>query len=364
MIIVTGTAGFIGSHVARALGESERLLLVDDPEAARSHAYFLPNAITDWDRARGIEPEARHKLVDYRYLPKLLGKLRTTYQEETKELLPVGEQISAVVHIGAITDTSKKRDLEEMREWNTRYSQSLWHWCAREKVPFIYASSAATYGLGEYGFSDEHAGVAKLAPLNPYAQSKHEFDLWALAESAAGRPSPPRWQGLKFFNVYGPHEFHKGRMASTILFSYRSIRDQGFCPLFRSHKSGVADGEQQRDFIFVGDIVKIVEFFLKTPAAPSGIFHAGTGRARSFRDMARAVFNSLGKPEQIDWLDTPEEFRSSYQYFTEADTRKLRRAGFMHEFTSLEAGVESYVQYLRQQDPGAAAAPSQEAIRH
>lgn len=353
MILITGSAGFIGSHVAAHFSEQDRLLLVDAPEAFRSNHYFLPDPMTDWDRARGIEPEARHKIVDHRYLPKILNKLSANYREETKEILPIGNAIRLVVHIGAITDTSKTRNLAEMREWNTEYSKTLWRWCAREQVPFIYASSAATYGVGDQGFSDNHENLAKLAPLNPYAQSKHEFDLWAVEEASSGRPRPPSWQGLKFFNVYGPHEFHKGRMASTILFSYRSVRDTGTCPLFRSHKKGIADGEQSRDFIYVQDLVKIIDFFSQGGRA-AGIYNCGTGRARSFREMARAVFNSLGKTEAIRWLDTPEEFRASYQYFTQAETQKLRAQGYAEKFTELEVGVEKYIQYLKEAEPGTA----------
>lgn len=355
MLIVTGSAGFIGSHVARHYDLAERLLLVDNPNCFRENNYFGPRLPSDWDRARAVTPDERHKIVDHRYFPKILEKLGPEYSEATKELLPRGETIRGVLHIGAITDTSKNRDPEEMRIWNTDYSKSLWNWCAEHRLPFIYASSAATYGLGEHGFSDDHSQIAKLRPLNPYAQSKQDFDLWALEQAANGKNVPPRWYGLKFFNVYGPHEGHKGRMASTILFSYRAIRAKGSCPLFRSHKAGVKDGEQKRDFIHVDDIVRIIDFLhAKLPA--SGIYNCGTGEARTFHDMARAVFRALDTPEKIDWMDTPVEFRESYQYLTEAKLEKLRAAGYKHEFLRLETGVARYIEWLNKSlDPEALA---------
>jgi ADP-L-glycero-D-manno-heptose 6-epimerase len=345
MLIVTGSAGFIGSHIARNYDQRARILLIDDPRAFRENNYFGPRLPTEWDRVRAIQPDQRHKILDHHYFPKILEKLGPEYAELTKEILPRGERIEAVLHIGAITDTSKDRDPVEMHKWNTEYSQMLWKWCALHRVPFLYASSAATYGLGEQGFSDDHAIISKLKPLNPYAQSKQDFDAWVVRELESGAPTPPNWWGLKFFNVYGPCEGHKGRMASTILFSFRAIRERGACPLFRSHKPGIADGEQKRDFVFVDDLVKIVDFLLESKTA-SGIYNAGSGQARSFHDMARAVFTSLGVPEKIEWIDTPPAFRESYQYFTEARMEKLRAVGYKNKFVTLEAGVESYVRWL------------------
>lgn len=346
MYIVTGSAGFIGSNIAKHFGKNARLLLIDKPQHFRDRGYFGPEEASDWDRARAVEVDPRHVIVDRDYFPKLLTKLKPESEKSTESLIPTGEKIEAIIHIGAITDTNKDRDLEEMRQWNTEYTKSIWHWCAEHKVPLVYASTAATYGTGDFGFSDAHEGIEKLQPMNPYAVSKQEFDLWALAEVAAGKAAPPNWYGLKFFNVYGPNEEHKGRMASTIYHSFHTIREKGSCPLFRSHKEGVADGEQARDFVFVGDIVKMIDFLLaKLPE--SGIYNAGSGKARTFYDMARATFKAMGAEEKIDWMDTPEQFRSTYQYFTEADMSKFRSAGLTDEFTSLEEGVNLYVGHLK-----------------
>jgi ADP-L-glycero-D-manno-heptose 6-epimerase len=210
-------------------------------------------------------------------------------------------------------------------------------------LPLIYASSAATYGGGEHGFDDSHALVPKLRPLNPYGWSKQQFDLWALEQAAA----PPFWAGLKFFNVYGPNEYHKGRMASVIYHAFHQIQQTGKLRLFRSHRDEYADGEQLRDFVYVKDLTAVVRFLL-TQAAPSGLYNLGTGQARSFNDLGRAVFASLDREPVIEYIDTPADIRAAYQYFTEAKMAKLRRAGYGHDFTSLETGVTDYVrEYLR-----------------
>lgn len=345
MIIVTGSAGFIGSNIAKFFGKDSRLLLIDKPQHFRDRRYFGPEEASDWDRARALEVDPRHVIVDREYFPKLLQKLKPEHEKTTETLIPKGEKIEAVIHIGAITDTNKDRDLEEMRKWNTEYTKSIWNWCAEHKVPLVYASTAATYGTGDFGFSDDHEGISQLKPMNPYAVSKQEFDLWAL-EQVKSSKAPKNWYGLKFFNVYGPNEEHKDRMASTIFHSFHSIRKKGSCPLFRSHKDGVKDGEQARDFVFVGDIVKMIAFLLEKKPA-SGIYNAGSGKARTFYDMAKATFAAMGAVEKIDWTDTPEQFRSTYQYFTEADMSKLVQAGFSEEFTSLEDGINQYVGHLK-----------------
>ena len=350
MLIVTGSAGFIGSQVAQSFDHTDRMLLVDNPDFFRKNGYFGPHEPTIWDKARDVDPDPKHNVIDYRYFPQLLKVLQPEYTERTKTVLPTGESIQAIIHIGAITDTSKDCDPKEMEKWNTEYSKTLWRWCAEHGIPFVYASSAATYGLGNQGFSDDHDKISSLQPLNPYAISKQAFDLWAVEELKAGNKVPPQWWGLKFFNVYGPQEGHKGRMASTVLHSYRSIEEQESCPLFRSHRDDIKDGEQKRDFIHVSDLVKVIHFLLEKKPE-SGIYNVGTGKARSFFDMANALFQSVEKPTKIDWIDTPTQFREFYQYFTEADLTKLREAGYEDEFLTLESGISSYVSWLKSDTP-------------
>ena len=344
MIILTGFAGFIGSHLGEHLSNQDSLLLVDHPDLYRKNRYFGPRESTQWDRAKDVEPDPIHRVIDCMYFPDVLKKLRPDYQEGTESILKAGESIRGVVHIGAITDTSLNQNPEELRKMNTDYSKLLWNWCTQYQVPFYYASSAATYGLGEYGFSDDHASVPKLKPLNPYAISKQEFDCWALEQAEKGA-APPKWYGFKFFNVFGPRESHKGRMASTIFHSFHHIQEHPSCPLFRSHRTDIKDGEQKRDFIYINDVVKVLDFFLKTQPS-SGIYNLGTGKARSFYDMASSLFSTLHKEMKIDWIDTPKEFQASYQYFTQADLGKLRSIGYTDTFLSLEEGIQRYVEYL------------------
>ncbi len=345
MIIVTGSAGFIGSNIAKFFGEDSRLLLIDNPQHFRDRRYFGPEETSDWDRARAIEVDPRHVIIDRDYFPKLLDKIKPKHEKATESLIPKGEKIESIIHVGAITDTNKNRDLKEMRKWNTEYTKSIWSWCTEHSVPLVYASTAATYGTGGFGFSDSHEQVSQLKPMNPYAVSKQEFDIWALEQLATGK-TPPNWYGLKFFNVYGPNEEHKDRMASTIFHSFHSIREKGSCPLFRSHKESITDGAQARDFVFVGDIVKMIAFLLEKKPK-SGIYNAGSGKARTFYDMAKATFAAMSTVEKIDWMDTPEQFRSTYQYFTEADMSKLKNTGFPEKFTSLEDGINQYIRHLK-----------------
>jgi ADP-L-glycero-D-manno-heptose 6-epimerase len=243
-----------------------------------------------------------------------------------------------VLHIGARTDTTEL-DTTIFDELNLHYSQALWERCAGYGIPFLYASSAATYGLGELGYSDDHALIPRLKPLNPYGQSKQDFDVWALQQSAA----PPQWAGFKFFNVYGPNEYHKGRMASVIFHTARQIKATGAMKLFRSHRPDFRDGEQSRDFIYVKDVVDILLHFLeKRP--PSAIYNLGTGQARTFLDLASNTFRSMGLAPNISFVDTPADIRDTYQYFTEADMGKMRSlAGYTAPFYSLEAGIDDYV---------------------
>ena len=214
----------------------------------------------------------------------------------------------------------------------------MWNRCSDYQIPLIYASSAATYGLGEFGYNDDHEVVNKLVPLNPYGESKNDFDIWALSS----KKQPPIWAGLKFFNVYGPNEYHKGRMASVMLHAFGQIKETGKVKLFKSHNPKFKDGEQLRDFVYVKDVVDVILFMMKEKPT-SGLYNLGTGKARSFVDLARATFAALELEPNIEFIDTPEDIRDKYQYFTEANMDKLRSVGYEKEFTSLEIGVDDYV---------------------
>lgn len=324
MLVVTGAAGFIGANVVAALyarGATD-VLAVD---ALRSTT------------APGAPPAGTP------YLDALHVAARVDKDELPRWLARHGAQVAAIIHFGACSDTTAS-DREYMFGNNVEYSQELWRWCARAGRPFIYASSAATYGDGSAGFDDE-ADPRALKPLNLYGETKQVFDLWALEQTEA----PPRWAGLKYFNVYGPREAHKGRMASVAFHAFRQVRECGEVRLFESHRPGVAHGGQQRDFIFVEDAVAATLHFLDTPAsshAPNGLYNVGTGTARTFEDLARAVFAALGREPRIVYVPMPEDLRERYQYFTQATTRKLRRAGFAGPFHSLEEGVRKYAAYL------------------
>jgi len=312
--LLTGACGFIGSRLAKTLQEkkNDELILSDAP-SHRSRACF--------QGLGGLPFEDREKLLDR------LDSL---------------QDISGVFHLGACTDTGVSDEAYALK-WNTDYTKALWQWCTKRGIPFIYASSAATYGRGEVGYSDDHAVVPKLQPLNLYGKSKQWFDLWALDQKTA----PRHWVGLKFFNVYGVGEGHKGRMASPVWHGYREIRDTGKQTLFRSHKPGIPDGEQKRDFVFVDDIVSLCRFHMDS-TAPSGLYNCGSGSARSFLDLSKALFASLGKEPRIEWMDTPEKYRNGYQYFTQADMTKTRAAGFTQDMTPLETGVARYVAWLQE----------------
>lgn len=258
--------------------------------------------------------------------------------------------IDAVIHMGAISATTE-RDFNKLVEANIHYSQNLWNWCAQNKVPFLYASSAATYGDGIAGYDD--ASVEKLRPLNGYGYSKHFFDQWALRQLPEN--SPPSWAGFKFFNVYGPNEYHKERMASVAFHTFNQFSQTGTMKLFKGTKAGVADGMQMRDFVYVKDCANIVAHFfsaaLNKKPASNGIYNIGTGKARSFKDLSENVMTSMGKTPHITYIDMPEDLRGKYQYFTEANMAKLLSVGYSVPFTSLEDGVKDYVQnYLMQED--------------
>ena len=255
----------------------------------------------------------------------------------------MGTKIDFIYHLGARTDTTEF-DYSIHEKLNVEYSKKIWHYCVEKKIPLIYASSAATYGNGELGYKDDHGLVKNLQPLNPYGISKNEFDKWALNQFH----SPPFWTGLKFFNVYGPNEYHKNRMASVVMHSYNQLLNTGRVKLFKSHKPDYKDGEQLRDFIYVKDVINICYWLMqqssqleKGPA--SGLYNVGTGKARTFNELVHSIFKALNREAVIEYIDTPPEIRDKYQYFTEADITKLRNAGYNEGFYSLEEGVGDYV---------------------
>jgi ADP-L-glycero-D-manno-heptose 6-epimerase len=318
MIILTGGAGFIGTNTLIGLNESgeEAIVVVDDI---------------------GTSPKWQH-LVGRRFYNYVQKDRFWSWLEAHPSLT-----LRGVVHLGACTDTTE-RDFDYLIQNNVHYSQQLWRLCVERQVPFIYASSAATYGEGLQGFADEHDRLRDLQPVSAYGFSKHLFDLWAMQQ----KESPPRWAGLKFFNVYGSYEEHKGQMASMVYHGFRQVREKSYIRLFKSHRSEYKHGEQRRDFISVKDVVAIIHHFLYANT-PSGVYNVGTGQARSFNDLATAVFAALGKPVKIEYMDMPEELRSQYQYFTRAAVDKLRNAGFGGAFTPLEEGVVEYVGFLSRQ---------------
>jgi len=247
-------------------------------------------------------------------------------------------EISTVYHIGARTDTIES-NIEIFNELNLNYSKDLWKICTNNRIPFIYASSAATYGMGEFGFEDNHEIVAELCPLNPYGNSKNDFDKWVLEQDF----QPPFWAGFKFFNVYGPNEFHKGRMASVIFHAVQQINATDKMKLFRSHNPEYKDGEQLRDFIYVKDVVEVLTFMMQEKNK-SGLYNLGSGKSRTFNDLVQTTFSALGKETTISYIDTPKDIRDKYQYFTEANMHKLKEVGYTKGFTTLENGVKDYVQ--------------------
>lgn len=311
MIVVTGAAGFIGSCLVSRLNKDGKtdLILVDD----FSRDEKAPNL----EGKKFAEKIDRDRFVEW-------------FQENFRK-------IEIVYHIGARTDTTEfnKAIFDKL---NVEYSKSLWNICAEHQIPLVYASSAATYGLGEHGYSDNHEVVGKLKPLNPYGDSKNDFDKWVLTQSTC----PPNWYGLKFFNVYGPNEYHKGRMASVIFHAFNQIEASGGMKLFRSHNPDYTDGGQLRDFVYVKDVVDVI-LFLGKNKPQNGLYNLGTGEARTFLDLANNTFASLNKTSNISFIDTPADIRDKYQYFTEADMSKLRKAGYSAPFHSLEEGVADYV---------------------
>jgi len=320
MIVITGGAGMIGSMIAWHLNQSGRddLVIVDRTQHA-----------DQWQN------------LCHRRYANYLDK------DELSTWLNSGVHIDAIIHMGAISATTE-RDFNRLVQDNIRYSQHLWQWCTDRQVPFLYASSAATYGDGERGYDDSDS--SDLRPLNGYGYSKQFFDQWALQQVAANN-APPQWCGFKFFNVYGPNEYHKERMASVAFHSFNQFRESGTIKLFRSHRAGFEDGMQLRDFVYVKDAASVVAYFLEN-TEKSGIFNVGTGDARAFLDLANAVITSQGKTPDITFIDMPLDLQGKYQYYTQANIAKLRAAGYDRPFTSLEDGVRDYVQhYLMQEDP-------------
>lgn len=315
MIVITGAAGFIASNVALMLNQQGHndLVLVDD----------FSKAI----KRRNYENLSFVELVDRNTFFEWFGKNHIN--------------IDFIIHLGARTDTTEF-DYDVFQKLNVDYTLAIWEGCAAYRIPLIYASSAATYGMGELGYDDRHDIVFDLKPLNPYGRSKNEIDKCILGQKV----QPPFWAGLKFFNVYGPNEFHKGKMASVILHAYRQIMETGKMKLFRSHNPHYKDGQQLRDFVYVKDVAKVI-LWLMEHRPESGLYNVGTGKARSFYDLADSTFKSLGLETNIEFVDTPLEIRDKYQYFTEANMTKLRHAGYTEPFTSLEDGVREYVDFLQ-----------------
>ncbi|MBN1415925.1 MAG: ADP-glyceromanno-heptose 6-epimerase [Bacteroidales bacterium] len=318
MIIVTGAAGFIGSNLVGKLNaEGHASLIVVDKFGQPEKNRNLQNKIIR-------ERVDRDGFFDW---------LKIHYRE-----------VEFVFHLGARTDTTEfnKSVFDRL---NLGYTKAVWNACSAYGIPLAYASSAATYGLGEHGYEDDHEIVNRLRPLNPYGESKNDFDRWALQQKAV----PPFWTGVKFFNVYGPNEYHKGRMASVIFHAYNQIKQSGKMRLFRSHNPAFKDGEQKRDFIYVKDVTDVL-YFLYTSRPASGLYNLGTGKARTFIDLTKATFRAMNLKPVIEFIDTPADIRDKYQYFTEATMEKLRQNGYQRSFHTLEKGVEEYVkQYLSMQ---------------
>jgi ADP-L-glycero-D-manno-heptose 6-epimerase len=323
MLLVTGGAGFIGSNLVAALNAAGRSDVV------------VCDLLGHEGKWRNL---AKRQLMDIVPPSELMGWLQ-------------GRHLDAIFHLGAISETTAT-DGDLVIETNFRLSSRLLDWCTANPTPFIYASSASTYGNGEQGFRDDQslAALRQLRPMNLYGWSKHLFDLVVAERAAGGKPLPPQWAGLKFFNVFGPNEYHKGTMMSVLARKFDDVKAGRTVQLFKSHREGIADGDQRRDFIYVDDVVRVMIWLLATPAV-SGIFNVGTGRARSFRDLMLATYAALGATPKIEYVDMPEQIRGSYQYFTESDVGRLCGAGYNGGFTGLEEAVDLYVKgFLDQTD--------------
>lgn len=326
MYVVTGGAGFIGSQLVAALS------------ARPENRVVVCDRFSTDDRWKNV---ARSPVEEFVAPSQLFDFLSTR-----------GREVTAILHMGAISATTE-RDVDAIIDQNIQTTRRLWDWCTKHDVRFIYASSAATYGDGEQGFRDDDSleYLSGLEPLNAYGWSKHHIDRWVARSIARGEQTPPQWAALKFFNVYGANEYHKGSMQSVVAKSFPVAARDEVVSLFRSHRAGYSDGGQLRDFVYVKDCVRVIEWLLEQPKV-SGLFNIGTGQARSFEDLASAVFAALGKEPRIRFIDMPEEIREKYQYFTQADMTKLRSAGYRAPFHSLEEGIRDYVQnYLATDRP-------------
>lgn len=315
MIVVTGAVGFIPSNLIKRLNKDgfKHIIAVDD--------FSNPTKNKNLEGTEVLQRVDRTEFITW----------LDNNHEETE----------FIFHLGARTDTTEF-DMDLLHRLNTDYTKRVWEKCIAYQIPLVYASSAATYGLGELGYKDDESLIPQLKPLNPYGVSKNEFDIWALEQDQ----KPFFWTGLKFFNVYGPGEFHKGRMASVIWHAYNQIQNTGAMKLFRSHNPAYKDGEQKRDFVFVEDVVDVM-VWLMHHRKDSGIYNLGSGEARTFLDLVKSVFKSMDKPENISFIDTPADIRDKYQYFTEADMQKLKGIGYKNPFTPLEEGVEKYVNSIK-----------------
>ena len=324
MIILTGGGGMIGSMIAWHLNTQmnfDSFVIIDDLINEQQENNFN-----------------KRKFIEY------------IAKDDLKKYLNGKKNVSAVIHMGAISATTES-NFNRLLQSNIRFSQALWHWCAENKVPFIYASSAATYGNGSVGYGDNESELDKLSPLNAYGYSKHFFDRWVQLELSKNQPTPPQWCGLKFFNVYGPNEYHKGRMASVAFHAFNQFKETNQIKLFKSEHPSYADGMQVRDFIYVKDAVKIVIFFLNNNNF-SGLYNVGTGNAETFKALAEALLiNTKGQPDDIKYIEMPNDLKGKYQYYTQATMNKINSIGFNDNFMNLKEGVTDYLEnYLLTSD--------------
>ena len=324
MIILTGGGGMIGSMIAWHLNTQmsfDDFVIVDDLINEQQENNFK-----------------KRKFIEY------------IAKDDLEKYLNDKKNVSAVIHMGAISATTES-NFNRLLQSNIRFSQALWHWCAENKVPFIYASSAATYGNGSVGYGDNESELDKLSPLNAYGYSKHFFDRWVQLELSKNQPTPPQWCGLKFFNVYGPNEYHKGRMASVAFHAFNQFKETNQIKLFKSEHPSYADGMQVRDFIYVKDAVKIIIFFLNNNNF-SGLYNAGTGNAETFKALAEALLiNTKGQPDDIKYIEMPNDLKGKYQYYTQATMNKINSIGFNDNFMNLKEGVTDYLEsYLLTSD--------------